>query len=140
MKKLIFALCCLLLAVSGMAQTRRYYCEMIGRQVGFSREKKIVFDFGTTPPRDIWGDVEGKLELVDANGEVIRFKSMIEALNFMSDRKWNFLQAYSSGIKEYELSHFLLYKDASSVDEAKEGLMTKEDWDKIHNSESNRRK
>ena len=140
MKKLIFVLCSLFLAVSGVAQTRRYYCEMIGRQTGFYSEKKIAFDFGTITPRDPWGDVADMLQLVDANGKVIWFKSMIEALNFMTEKGWIFQQAYSSYIEGREFSHFLLYKDASSVDEAKEGLMTREDWDQTHHSESKKRK
>ena len=140
MKKLLFVLCSLLFVISGMAQSRRYYCEMIGRQTGFDSEKKVAFDFGTAVPRDLWGNVADNLQLVDESGKVIKFRSMIEALNFMSDKKWNFLQAYSSYIKDCEFSHFLLYKDASSVDEAKEGLMTREDWDQTHHSESKKRK
>ena len=41
MKKLLFVLCSLLFVISGMAQSRRYYCEMIGRQTGFDSEKKL---------------------------------------------------------------------------------------------------
>lgn len=140
MKKLLFVLCSLLFVISGMAQNRRYYCEMIGRQIGFDKDKKVAFDFGTTVPRDIWGDVADKLQLVDASGKVIWFKSMVEALNFMTAKGWIFQQAYSSHIENVEFSHFLLYKEAGSVDEAKGGLMTREDWDQTHHSEPKKRK
>lgn len=140
MKKLLFVLCSLLFVISGMAQSRRYYCEMIGRQTGFDSEKKVAFDFGTADPRDFWDNVADNLQLVDESGKVIKFRSMIAALNFMTEKGWFFQQAYSSYQEGRALSHFLLYKEATSLDEAKGGLMTREDWDQTHHSEPKKRK
>lgn len=62
--------------------------------------------------------------LVEENGKDIKFNSMVAALNFMSLRGWNFIQAYVTSCgKDNEETHWLMYKDVTDESEIYEGLM-----------------
>ena len=128
MKK--FLLICLLALNLGVinVQAHRYYCEVTGRQSDFDSSMKVIFDFGTSFTRDFWGDLSSRLKFVNENGNEIEFKSMVDAMNYMSDRGWSFLQAFATYTEGSEIQHWILYKDADTQEKAKEGIMTKEEW------------
>jgi len=127
MKK--FILICLLTLNLGIisVQAHRYYCEVTGRQKELGGTK-IIFDFGTSFTHNLWGDLSSRLKFVDENGNEIEFKSMVDAMNYMSDRNWTFLQAFATYSEGMEIQHWILYKDADTPEKAKDGIMTKEDW------------
>ena len=55
---------------------------------------------------------------------------MVDAGNYMSDKGWNFLQAYTSVYGSQAIVHWIFYKDAESPEKAIEGIETKETYKK----------
>lgn len=108
----------------------RYYCEVKGIEKGLSSGLKIIFDFGTKASYNMWGNLSSQLKFVDENGEYIKFYSMVDAANYMVDRGWNFQQAYSSVYGGNPIIHWIFYKDAENMEKAKEGIMTKTEYQK----------
>ena len=103
---------------------QRYYCEVKGIEKEVSAGLKIIFDFGTNASYNVWG-ISSKLKFVDENGKEIKFNSMVDAANYMVQRGWIFQQAYSSAYGGKPVIHWIFFKDADSIEEAKEGIMTK---------------
>ena len=56
---------------------------------------------------------------------------MVDAANYMVERGWTFQQAYSSFYSTRAVIHWIFYKDAESIEKAREGIMTKEDYNKL---------
>ena len=64
---------------------------------------------------------------VDNKGETIYFNSMIDAMNFMSEKGWQLHLTYSSILKNGKVAeHWILCKDAENREKAREGIMTKD--------------
>ena len=129
-KKLLVLSFLFMLALGVYAQNKRYYCEIKGVEKDFSSGLKIVFDFGNNPVYSAWGGLKNKQKLVDENGEEIPFNSMVDAGNYMSDKGWNFQQAYTSVYGSQTIVHWIFYKDAESPEKAIEGIETKETYKK----------
>jgi len=129
-KKLLVLSFLFMLALGVYAQNKRYYCEIKGVEKDFSSGLKIVFDFGNNPVYSAWGGLKNKQKLVDENGEEIPFNSMVDAGNYMSDKGWNFQQAYTSVYGSQAIVHWIFYKDAESPEKAIEGIETKETYKK----------
>ena len=128
--KLVLTLCLSFIFVGIQAQ-QRYYCEVKGIEKELSSGLKIIFDFGTKASYNIWGDLSSKLKFVDENGEEIKFNSMVDAANYMVGRGWTFQQAYSSAYGGKPINHWIFYKDAESTDKAREGIITKVEYEKM---------
>lgn len=129
MKRLLLFCIVSIMAMGSFAQTKRYYCEIKGVEKDFSSGLKIVFDFGNSPVYSAYG-IKSKQMLVDENGDEIRFNSMVDAGNYMSDKGWNFLQAYCSIYGGGAIVHWIFFKDAESPEKAIEGIETKESYKK----------
>lgn len=71
---------------------------------------------------------EKSAEMVDENGKEIDFNSMVDAANYMSEKGWNFQQAYTSFYEGNVIHHWIFYKEADSQEEAGKGIMTKETY------------
>ena len=121
----------LLFSVGNVYARQRYYCEVKGIEKELSAGLKIIFDFGAKASYNIWGDLSGQLKLVDDKGEGIKFNSMVDAANYMVERGWKFQQAYSSLYSGNSIIHWIFFKDAENMEEAKEGIMTKAEYQKI---------
>ncbi len=119
-----------MIAVSVSAQTKRYYCEVKGVEKELTSGLKIVFDFGNNPVYSAWGGLKSKQKLVDEKGEEIPFNSMVDAGNYLSDKGWTFLQAYTSVYGSQAIVHWIFTKEATSPEEAVKGIMTKDDYNK----------
>ena len=65
---------------------------------------------------------------VDEYGLEIAFHSMVDAGIYMSERGWNFVQAYSSTYSSNSIVHWIFCKEANSPEEAVEGIMTIESY------------
>ncbi len=125
--KWILAICLISCAGNIYAQ-RRYYCEIKGIEKGLSSGLKIIFDFGTQASYNIWGDLSSKLKFVDDNGKEIKFNSMVDAANYMVEKGWTFQQAYSSSYAGTPVIHWIFYKDAASMEKARQGIRTKTEY------------
>ena len=119
-----------MIAVSVSAQTKRYYCEVKGIEKALTSGLKIVFDFGNNPVYSAWGGLKSKQKLVDEKGEEIPFNSMVDAGNYLSDKGWTFVQAYTSVYGSQAIVHWIFVKEATSPEEAVKGIMTKDDYNK----------
>lgn len=120
----------IMIAVSASAQTKRYYCEVKGVEKEFTSGLKIIFDFGNSPVYSAWGGLKSKQKLVDEKGEEIPFNSMVDAGNYLSDKGWTFVQAYTSVYGSQAIVHWIFVKEATSPEEAVKGIMTKDDYNK----------
>lgn len=120
----------LIMNIENAYAQHRYYCEVKGIEKELSSGLKIIFDFGTKASYNIWGDLSSKLKFVDENGEEIKFNSMVDAANYMVERGWNFQQAYSSIYGRNPIIHWIFYKDAENMQKAREGIMTKAEYQK----------
>ncbi len=133
MKRILMSILLLFFVMYTFAQTKRYYCEVKGIEKELSSGLKIIFDFGNQASYNMWGDLSSKLKFVDEkNGEEIKFNSMVDAANYMVDKGWQFQQAYSSAYGGRPVIHWIFYKDAETIEEAKKGIMTKEEYNKAH--------
>lgn len=130
MKKALVLCLISMMALHSLAQNKRYYCEIKGVEKELSSGLKIVFDFGNNPVYSAWSGLKSKKIIVDENGNEIPFHSMVDAGNYMSEKKWTFLQAYSSAYGGHIIVHWIFYKDADSPEKAIEGIETKESYNK----------
>ena len=120
----------IMIAGSVSAQTKRYYCEVKGVEKALTSGLKIVFDFGNNPVYSAWGGLKSKQKLVDEKGEEIPFNSMVDAGNYLCDKGWTFVQAYTSVYGSQAIVHWIFVKEATSPEEAVKGIMTKDDYNK----------
>ena len=63
--------------------------------------------------------------LTDAEGHKQVFGSVVEALNYMVSRGWEFVQAYVSG-NEHQTTHFLLRRASSCLSDTEKRLLLAE--------------
>lgn len=128
MKQLIIFCIGILCVLPIQTQARKYFCEIKGVPKGLSNGLLIVFDFGESPVYSTWKGLKSDQQLVDENGEEIKFNSMVDAANYMSEKEWNFLQAYTSLYAGNVIQHWIFYKETDSQEEAGKGIMTKENY------------
>lgn len=130
MKKILFIILLFAVIIPSFAQTRRYMCELKGIEKNFSSGLKIIFDFGDSPIYDAWIGLKNKQKFVDEKGNEIEFNSIVDAGNYMINKGWIFLQAYSTIYDGKSMTHWIFYKDAENPEKAIEGIMTKEMYKK----------
>ena len=111
MKKLLFIIIALFVAVAANAQ-EKVYCELVGVQGLFTKKFNISVDFGQ----------ESKLfsneALVDEKGKAISFNTMVDAMNYMSKHGWEFEQAYIVTIgTDSTASHYYHWVLSKVIDE-----------------------
>lgn len=109
MKRFVFILASLIVfSLSASAQGRKVYCELLGTQKFMSTKVIISVDFGQK--RKFFGDNR----MVDENGNVQEFNSMVDAMNYMGSLGWEFEQAYvvtvGAGAAASLVYHWLLSK------------------------------
>lgn len=118
-------------AFSSFAQSHKYYCEVKGYEKGLTSKVKIVFDFGESFADEAWKCSSRKLRFVNEKGKKMKFKSFVDAANFMAENGWNLQEAYSapsSGGKS--IKHWIFYKEANGVEEVKKGFVTPKEYKK----------
>lgn len=95
------------------------YCEIIGSHLPSYRGDGVLFDFGQKT--EAWA----YNWLTDAEGHKLVFGSVVEALNYMVSRGWEFVQAYVSG-NEHQTTHFLLRRASSCLSDTEKRLLLAE--------------
>lgn len=128
MRKIVLSILLCMITCSVFAETRRYYCEVKGIERELGTGLKIIFDFGENASYAIWGSLSSKLKFVDENGEIINFHSMVDAANYMVEKGWIFQQTHSSVYSGKYIECWIFYKDATSPQEAKKGILTEQDY------------
>ncbi|WP_291528599.1 hypothetical protein [Bacteroides sp. UBA939] len=136
MKKIIlFVLMTFIISVSMTAQNEQeeviqvprksaetVYCELTGTS-GFSGKSiKISFDFGE---QGHYYRASDDNQLVDEQGKVIGFSSMISALNYMAKHGWKLHTAYSATVKGLggaETYRYILTKELDSDQSIMDGI------------------
>jgi hypothetical protein len=113
--KCITTLALLWLAAAGYAQTidgqpikelKTEYIKIIGFNKPASGKMVIDFDYGQ---KDRLFDRQQAI-VKDENNNIVRFGSMISALNFMIQNGYDFVQAYSIQFGDQPQMHYLLRK------------------------------
>ena len=108
MKKIILIVCMALGCIMSNAQGRTF-CELVGTQ-NLLGKTIVSVDFGQT---SLFSDNR----MVDENGDVFKFNSMIDAMNYMGALGWEFEQAYvvthNYGKSATNVYHWLLSKPYS---------------------------
>lgn len=136
MKKITFTLLLLLFSISVNAQdsvpttqpvqqTDKYmYCQIVGTAKLFSSKVTVEIDFGQA--KGFWSDNRLRGE----DGKPIVFNSMVDAMNWMGNDGWEFMQAYvvtlGSGTGSQNVYHWLLKKNVDKLTaEEKADLLSK---------------
>jgi hypothetical protein len=78
------------LTASVAAQQPKYtYCELVGSQLFLSNKVVVGIDFGQATKF-----FQSNLYKDETTGKAKVFNSMVDALNFMGEKGWEFVQAY----------------------------------------------
>jgi len=87
-------------------ETSKYvYCVLVGTQKFLSTKVTISVDYGEE--RRFFQDTRIKDE---QTGKVQEFNSMVDALNYMGNNGWEFVQAYAVTLGQQNVYHWLLRK------------------------------
>ena len=111
---------------------RKFYCEVKCYEKGLKSKYKVLFDFGETVSKEVWNRSNRKVAFVDENGRFFKFKSIVDAANFFSERGWTLVETYSSTyVGKKSIKHWVFCKEAEDYDDMKEGFVTKKEYRKM---------
>jgi len=88
---------------AGQAQAADTFCLVVGQSKVFSRKVTVTVDYGEKT--GMFKDTRLRDE---QTGKVAKFNSMVDALNYMSEKGWNFVNAYAITTGNQNVYHFLL--------------------------------
>ena len=91
---------------------------------GLGNKISVQIDFGEE--KNFWGN-DGRDILIDENGKDIKFNSMVDALNFMGARGWEFENAYAITKDNQQVYHWLISKRIKAGENAKGDIIQKRD-------------
>lgn len=132
MKKCLF-LMLVFFSMSAMAQeSYKVFCELLGTGKLFSNKVTVTVDFGQET--SFWLGTSNQY-LVDDNGKAIKFNSMVDAMNYMGKRGWEFEQAYVVTIGNQNVYHWLLSKEVTQDEAINDGFNTRQAFKEKQKSE-----
>lgn len=132
MKKCLF-LMLMFISMSTMAQKPyKVFCELLGTGKLFSNKVTVTVDFGQET--SFWLGASNQY-LVDDNGKAIKFNSMVDAMNYMGKRGWEFEQAYVVTIGNQNVYHWLLSKEVTQDEAVNDGFNTRKAFKEKQKSE-----
>ncbi len=113
MKKILSTLLVVLLSTSLFAQEepQYVYCQVVGTTKLFSRKVTITIDFGQH--MNFFAD--NRLRDLKTGKKKV-FNSMIDALNYMGKKGWEFEQAYVVSTDNQNVHHYLMKKAFNKFD------------------------
>ena len=94
------------------------YCELVGTAKIFSSKINVVIDYGQE--QEFFQFIKDKI-VDEKTGKPKVFNSMIDALNFMGEKGWEFVQAYIIRDNNTSVFHWLLKRKLT--DEEKENYV-----------------
>lgn len=83
------------------------YVKIVGTSKLFGK-LKIEIDFGQPKKFFDWPDTN---TIKDKDGKIISFNSMIDAINFMAQNGYKFVNAYTLSVKSELIYHYILRKE-----------------------------
>ena len=105
---------------------KRVYAQLSCEGQLFSTKVKVSIDFGQSTS---WLFSMSESRLVDKEGKEIKFNSMIDALNYLTQFGWRFAQAYvvPRGTRDDVggTTYWILYKDVDNYSQITEGFTTR---------------
>lgn len=81
------------------------YCEIVSTEYLSGTKVRIQIDYGQEV--GFWSSANART-LKDEAGKAIKFNSMVDALNYMGNLGWEFVQAYTITVNNSIVYHFLL--------------------------------
>ena len=124
MKKILLLASAIALLMPMQSYARKAYAELLGHQKGlFSNKVKVTVDFGQEV--SFWK--RGDMTIVGEDGKDVVFNSMVDAMNFMGDHGWEFVQAYVVTEGSQNVYHWLMTKEVKSDDDIKAGFNVRAD-------------
>ena len=132
MKKCLFLM--LMFISMGVVAQKPYkvFCELLGTGKLFSNKVTVTVDFGQET--SFWFGSSNQY-LVDDNGKAIKFNSMVDAMNYMGRRGWEFEQAYVVTIGNQNVYHWLLSKEVTQAEAVNDGFNTRQAFKEKQKSE-----
>ena len=82
------------------------YMQIVGTSRFMSNKVTIEIDFGQK--NKYWSAKDTKVK--DENGKLMKFNSMIDALNFFSKNGYEFVTAYAFSVDNQNVYHYLMKK------------------------------
>jgi len=107
MKKTVFFIAFVLLGATVFAQqpeVRTIYAELVGFSNLLGTKVTVEIDMGQS--KGVLG--LNTSFLVDDKGKPVKFNSMVDAMNYMGDKGWEFCQAYVVNSSDGGVYHWLL--------------------------------
>lgn len=103
----LFLVCSVFVSFSkNPSDTAKYtYAELVGTGRLFSTKVTVVVDYGEEK-----GFFEDTRVRDEVTGKVAKFNSMVDALNYMGAKGWEFVQAYVVTVSSQNVYHWLLKK------------------------------
>lgn len=108
-------------------QTKTVFAQILGinkNVLGIGNKISVEIDFGEE--KFFWGN-DGRNLLVDENGKDIKFNSMVDAMNFMGERGWQYEDSYVITISNQNVIHWLLSKEIPVDANSRDGILQKRD-------------
>lgn len=123
MKKLVIFALLALLSIPVSAQNLDkpgepyyFYCQILGNKNLAGKLRLTI----------LWDNQDDENDIRNEKGEKIEFKTMVDCMNYMSKRGWDYVEATTYG----NVYHYVFRKLVKSDEEAKKGIYFKEDFKK----------
>uniref|UniRef100_F4C455 DUF4177 domain-containing protein n=1 Tax=Sphingobacterium sp. (strain 21) TaxID=743722 RepID=F4C455_SPHS2 len=84
------------------------YCMVLAHQPLLSTKVKVSIDFGQEV--NIWR----KDWIKNEEGKIVKFNSVIDALNYMNSEGWDFVNAYAITIGNQNVYHYVMKRKITS--------------------------
>jgi len=92
------------------AKPHEMYCMVLATSKLFSTKVNITVDFGQEVKFFSFTDQRMK----DETGKVVAFNSVIDALNYMAQQGWEFVNAYVITVSSQNVYHYVMRRKITS--------------------------
>ncbi len=97
-----------------------FYCQLVGfKNLAAQLRLKVL-----------WNNMKDENNLRDENGKKIEFTTMVDAMNYMSKRGWDYVECVTYKEGSNNVVHYIFRKYVTNDEEAKEGLYFESDFKK----------
>lgn len=128
MKKILFVLllmtCSTMINAQEKQKLHRTYMELLGYGNVFDTKADVYLDFGQ---HDNYWTGMPNTTVINEKGKRIDFNNMVDAMNYMSERGWNFVQSCFAKDGNKTVYRWLLCKDFADKSEIMKRLTVKQD-------------